>query len=404
MKNMKRYTIRIPFLCLSLFLILSLRGLAQHECHAAFSLHQLENSLMVEFTDASTSPDTINSWLWELGDGDTSDEQNPAHTYGEPGTYLVCLFITDDHGCTSHACHHITVHHPPAESCHAAFIAHQSDPAHLIIDFTDQSTSDDSIISWEWDFGDGNSSGEQNPSHTYVHSGVYLVCLTITDHAGCTNHVCHQVTVHHSPANVCHAAFVAHQSHPGQLIIDFTDHSTADGGIISWEWDFGDGNSSNGQNPSHPYAHPGVYLVCLVITDDEGCSDHVCHHVTVHHIAANESMVRLEIADEDANQNLQYVPPHHLYYSATTKSDYIECYPNPFVSNAAIRYELTIDSEVKIALFDMFGHRILEWTKEKEARGMHTQNISADELNTGCYILQMTVGNKVFTKRIGVVE
>ena len=93
--------------------------------------------------------------------------------------------------------------------------------------FEDQSTADGDIASYSWDFGDGTSGTEQNPSHTYSHSGTYHVCLTIIAHnPGCTATFCHDEVIHGAPAGNCHAAFTAHQPNPDQHIIDFTDGST----------------------------------------------------------------------------------------------------------------------------------------------------------------------------------
>jgi PKD repeat protein len=292
-------------------------------CHAAFAAHQPDPAIQtIVFTDQSTSDGTIGSWAWDFGDGHTSGEQNPSHTYAEPGTYLVCLTITDDDGiCTSHVCYHVVVHHPPAGVCHAAFAAHQFDPAHQTIVFTDQSTSDGTIGFWAWDFGDGNTSAEQNPSHTYTEAGTYLVCLTITDDDGiCTSHVCHHVVVHHPLAGVCHAAFTAHQPDPANPTIIFTDQSTSDGTIGSWAWDFGDGHTSAEQNPSHTYAEPGTYLVCLFITDaDGGCTSHVCKHVVVNHPPAIECHAAFTI-HKVSNLGIQFT---NTSSGTTTHTTYI---------------------------------------------------------------------------------
>ncbi len=279
-------------------------------CHTAFAAHQTDPAQpTIVFTDQSTSDGTIGSWAWDFGDGSTSTQQNPTHTYAAPGTYQVCLFTTDADGvCTNHVCHQVVVHHPPAAVCHAAFVVHQSGTAQQTIDFTDHSTSDGTIGSWAWDFGDGHTSTEQNPAHTYAEPGTYQVCLVTTDADGvCTNHVCHQIVVHHPPAAVCHAAFAAHQTDPAQQTIDFTDQSTSDGTIGTWAWDFGDGHTSTEQNPTHSYAVPGTYLVCLIITDaDGGCTNHLCHHVVVHHAASNECHAAFTVHTDASGFGIQF--------------------------------------------------------------------------------------------------
>ncbi|MFN0214385.1 MAG: PKD domain-containing protein [Saprospiraceae bacterium] len=258
------------------------QGNAQH-CFPSFTISTNGNT--VSFTDQSSAHGTITSYFWSFGDGHTSTEQNPTHTYSSPGTYNVCLTITAHHpNCTATFCHHVVIHHPPPRHCQAAFTSNQPDLNEPTIDFTDQSTSDGNIGTWEWDFGDGTSSNDQNPSHTFPGPGVYLVCLTITDDdEGCTSHVCRHILIHHPPIPHCHAAFIAHQPDPDQPTFHFTDQSTSNGIIVSWSWDFGDGNTSTDQNPTHTYTAVGAYLVCLTIIDNHGCTSHVCHHVIVHH-------------------------------------------------------------------------------------------------------------------------
>ncbi|MEO6132374.1 MAG: PKD domain-containing protein [Saprospiraceae bacterium] len=392
-------------------------------CHASFIEHPSDTDpLTIDFTDLSTSEGTINTWAWDFGDGTTSNEQNPTHTYTDPGTYLVCLTITDIEGeCTSHVCHEVVVHHPPAGNCHAIFVAHQSNPDSLSIDFTDQSTSDGTIGSWAWDFGDGTSSTEQSPSHTYAEPGTYVVCLVITDDdEGCTSHVCHEVIVHHAPPRTCHAAFTVHQPDPNILTFDFTDVSTSHGTIGTWAWDFGDGTTSDEQNPSHTFVAVGTYLVCLTITDDDGqCTDHVCHHVVVHHPPADEDNVEQIGSTEQSGSNFQSIPssPQHALIAkpipliktefgerTVDELDYIVNYPNPFASSTTLQYTLAKDADVKIELYDALGKRLIQIDHAKESAGNHSQLLHADDLGAGFYIVRMIVGGESFSKMITVIK
>jgi len=393
-------------------------------CNAAFHTNQPDlEQPAIDFTDLSTSDGTIGSWAWDFGDGNISNEQNPSHLYAGPGTYLVCLIITDDdEGCTNHVCHEVVVHHPPAGNCHAAFITNQPDLEIPSINFTDQSTSDGTIGTWTWNFGDGNTSTEQNPSHTYAGPGTYQVCLTITDDdEGCTSHVCHHVVVHHPPAGICHAAFSANQADLNQQTIDFLDQSTSDGTIGSWAWDFGDGNTSSEQNPSHDYENAGTYLVCLIITDDDGgCTSHVCHHVGVHHPpveVSNDVIVHETVSSSSSfisNTPSQYSrtlvaqsilrPITDVSKAASPHQDYILNYPNPFVISTTIQYDLVKEADVKIVIYDVAGNRISQIINEKESAGLHSHLVSAENLNAGCYSIQMVVGGEAFTKIITVVK
>ena len=136
--------------------------------------------LTVSFADQSTG--VISSWSWTFGDGDTSTEQNPNHTYANSGTFTVSLTVTGPGGSnTLTRPNYITavpVEPPPV----ADFVGSPtSGSAPLLVNFTDQSTG--SVTSWDWDFGDGNTSTAQNPSNTYQ-EGTYTVTLTVTGPGG----------------------------------------------------------------------------------------------------------------------------------------------------------------------------------------------------------------------------
>jgi PKD repeat protein len=132
----------------------------------------------VNFTDQSTNNPT--SWSWDFGDGNTSSEENPSHTYSSAGTYTVELTVENNYGSdTEKKTDYISVGSAPT----ADFSAGQTEvqPGNSV-QFTDEST--ESPTSWSWDFGDGNTSSEQNPSHTYSSAGTYTVELTVENDYG----------------------------------------------------------------------------------------------------------------------------------------------------------------------------------------------------------------------------
>ena len=138
--------------------------------------------LTVQFTDTSTGSPT--SWLWNFGDGTTSNSQNPSHTYYGVGTYTVSLTVTDVVGSTATKSNYITVTSvTPTILPVAAFSASpNSGNAPLTVAFTDTSTG--SPTSWIWDFGDGTTYNIQNPPHIYTQAGTYTVKLTVSNAFG----------------------------------------------------------------------------------------------------------------------------------------------------------------------------------------------------------------------------
>ncbi len=165
-----------------------------------------------------------------------------------------------------------TVNQPPV----AAFTSSCSS---LTCAFTSTSSDPDGTISsYNWNFGDGQNSNLQNPSHLYAAAGSYTVTLTVTDNANATNSVQHGVTV--SQANQSPTA--AFTSSCTNLTCNFTNQSSdPDGTIASSSWTFGDGQTSTASNPSHIYGAAGSYTVTLTVTDDRGGTNSVQHGVTV---------------------------------------------------------------------------------------------------------------------------
>jgi PKD repeat protein len=132
--------------------------------------------LQVAFTDGSRG-DGLNNWRWEFGDGATSSLRGPTHTFGSPGTYTVTLRVSGECGDATETKEElITVLGGVAADFRAS--ARSGCPP-LTVTFTDTSHGD-SISGWIWDFGDGSTSTQQNPQHTYKQAGNFNVKLTTT--------------------------------------------------------------------------------------------------------------------------------------------------------------------------------------------------------------------------------
>lgn len=320
----------------------------------------------VSFSDGSTDDKGVVSHSWRFGDGATSSLQNPTHTYANDGTYQVTLTVADQEGLTDSHSSSVTVGGTPPPGCDgiAAWSATQSyslgdvvsysgrkytaiwwstgaqpdifsnvwrddgvcdstgenDPPvssfsyvadQLSVAFTDLSTDDNGVVSRSWNFGDGNSSSAQNPTHNYSSAGSYTVNLTVSDAQGLQNTSSQVVTVSSDSGNQAPNASFSHTANG--LTVNFTNSSSDDNGIVSYSWAFGDGRQSSEINPSHTYSVAGSYTVTLTVTDAEGLQDSVSQTVTVSDnnqgcdgVAAWSSSTFYQIDDEVSYNGKKY--------------------------------------------------------------------------------------------------
>jgi PKD repeat protein len=225
----------------------------------------------------SYDPDgSIASYDWDFGDGNTSNEENPTHTYAQNGTYTVTLNVTDDDGATDINTTTATI--ADTEPTADFFGIPASGLKPLTVNFTDNSTTYDGIATWEWDFGDGNTSSDQNPTHVYANEGLYNVTLTVYEADGDGDSDT-ETKVDYIIVTEVNQPPVADPNGPytGTEGIALTFNGSGsydpDGSIASYDWDFGDGNTSSEERPTHTYAQNGTYTVTLNVTDDDGATD-----------------------------------------------------------------------------------------------------------------------------------
>ncbi len=180
-----------------------------------------------------------------------------------PGIKNVCIDVTDTGGCISDTqCKAIMVIEEQG-ICLADFTASTS-TTNTSVTFTNNSAGGTNAV-YHWQFGDGNTSTDENPVHVYDEPGFYTVCLTIYDSTiNCQDEYCAVIEAGNTTA-ICNADFNYVYDSLNNAY-QFFDYST--GNITSWYWEFGDGNISTSQNPSHQYSTPGVYEVVLCAHDD----------------------------------------------------------------------------------------------------------------------------------------
>ncbi len=221
----------------------------------------------VSFTNASAGG--VTSYLWDFGDGITSTEESPVHIYRTPGTFTVQLQADNPDGCGDVEIKEnlITIVEGPT----AAFTVDKTSDCLIssVFAFSDSSLN---ANFWLWDFGDGNTSTQQNPTHSYSDFGSYTVCLTVTNDAGCTETICRDTLISLIPPDINFEADVRTGCSP--LTVNFTDLSTEDD-IVNRLWILpgSDLGTSTEENPVAVYDVAGDFNVSLVVETGEGCID-----------------------------------------------------------------------------------------------------------------------------------
>lgn len=225
----------------------------------------------VVFTDLSFSdagPNTITDWEWDFGDGNTSLEQNPMHTYLIPGVFPVALTVTDINGCRKTIVKDVTYYPAPETIIVEPNTFIGCEPADIF--FNNLSIPVDSTYDILWTFGDGGTSTEVSPTHVYIEPGVYSIKIEMTSPIGCfaADSFNNFVTILPSPD----AAF---DYNPQELnsfdpTANFIDQSTEPN---IWDWTFGESGTSFEQNPSYTFPDTGLQTVVLVVTHESGCTD-----------------------------------------------------------------------------------------------------------------------------------
>jgi len=186
------------------------------------------------------------------------------------------------------------------------------------------SDGDGDIASYHWNFGDGDTSDEQNPTHIYVKDGKYDVTFTATDDDGESRE--HNITIYvreNSPP----AAIASASCNEGEkpLKIEFSGEGMdSDGKIVSYYWDFDDGDTSNEQNPTHTYQSSGYYNAELIVTDDNDAKDTAMIKITVNEESDWEKWYLYYYFYYPRYQNGHY---HYGYPPWSSHNPYFWCRP-----------------------------------------------------------------------------
>jgi gliding motility-associated-like protein len=216
---------------------------------------------LIQYNNLSTG---ANSYAWAFGDGGTSSQANPSHTYNANGWYTVTLVATSSFGCKD------TIVKPQYMKVYDLVLDAGAIPAQgcvpLDVQFGTATYTNTPFpvgpypygtASTSWDFGDGNTSTDPSPMHTYTTIGTYTVHCTVVTDNGCTQVDSFVIHVGPKPNTFFTAAPPIVCNHD---TVFFSNQTT---GATNYVWDFGDGGSSGATNPYHIYTTSGTYTITL---------------------------------------------------------------------------------------------------------------------------------------------
>ncbi len=347
-------------------------------CHAVWSHEILPPTVAtggttVRFNSQQSNTvagDSIVSRLWKFGNGASlgGNITNPLHTYSQPGTYNVCLYITSARGCKDSTCKPVVIL-PNTFRCQPKFSHFATGLSVKFKSAPTQIAAGDSIINRYWTFGDGTNAGNiAEPTHQYPRSGEFEVCLRIQTRSGCMETWCKKIAVVSAVGN-CVPYFTTEQLSGTVRTIRF--NSTAaysqlpNDSIIERKWTFGNGATLGGNivNPTHQYNMRGAYTVCLQLRTKLGCETRWCREVLVQGPDSSNTAEAVKIV------NL-YPVPVRTTLNATIWSRFNN-----------------VNST--LAIFDVYG--VMKWSQNKLlTMGNSTHQIPVSQLANGPYIFKIT--------------
>ena len=314
------------------------------------------NELTTTFTNQTMNGTTF---FWDFGDGNSSVEENPIHTYDEPGNYTVILTATN-------ACGTTTVSQQVEVLGLQAIASFTSSNVNGCLPFTVsyEDTSTGSPTSWNWSFPGGtpSTSTEQNPTVVYNSAGTFDVNLEVTNPAGTsmieqTNYI----TVGENPV----ADFTATVNMDGN--VDFANNSNFGN---SYEWIFGDGNTNLENSPNYTYDTSGLYTIQLIVTNDCGIDT-----------MTQEILIDITGVDD------------------VTFLEKLDLYPNPNNGDFTLHIEGQPMDELEISLYNVLGQRIFH-DRIDFTSGQLIKDYELSRLAAATYILQIKSENKMIHRKV----
>lgn len=227
----------------------------------------------IEFQNQTTFQSGTVEYLWDFGNNETSTTSNPNVLYSEAGSYDIKLTATIGGMCKDSIQKQISIYPLPTVD----FISENVCDGELSNFFDATTIESGSINNFDWDFGDGTNSVQQNPAKQFLNPGTYQVNLSVTSNFGCNANLTKPITIDFMPLS----NFVVNNVCDG-FPINPINQSYIESGQMFYHWTFGDNDTSILSAPNHMYENPGIFRLRLLVSSENGCLDSLVRYVQVY--------------------------------------------------------------------------------------------------------------------------
>lgn len=401
---------------------------------------------------------TVSDYNWQLGDGTTSQLQDPNHYYATSGAFNVTLVATNSFGCSGSFTSELNILNRPR----ADFLIANACQG-MAFELTDQSQSQsiDPVVDWTWTLPGNQVYHEQNPSVVFDSLGLTPVQLTIVTQQGCSGTLTQQIPVWPVPV-----ADFSYDPMIGEAPIDFHFHNSSQGAVES-KWLFGDTFLSEENSPVHTFTLNGTFYTQLLVTNQYGCSDSTgkiiritapvldirvrelsfvkvsegtritCELVNTGTIPVDEIQLSLQagsqtishenlsavlypdsvieytftalvsVPDDDEHYLCVNVKPVNSTYQEVNFTDNTICkplksgslevfppYPNPGDDRMFIRFVTPEAGDLNLRVYDPSGKLVMDMNDVDVPRGFHQYFMDISSLENGHYVLLLQLGSQ----------
>ena len=257
--------------------------------------------LLVQLSSsASSDPDgAIVGYAWNFGNSTTSTAPSPSAIYSTAGSFVVTLTITDNDGATAVKSSTVVVSAPNVAPVAVMSATPVTGSAPLLVNVNGASSSDPdgSVVGYAWNFGNGQTATGATSSVTYATTGSFLIRLTVTDNRGATRSTTTTVVVSGSNLRPIAVVSALPTSGPAPLLTSLSavGSTDPDGSIVSYAWNFGNGQSATGLVTQVSYTTPGTYTATLTVTDNRGATATATETIVVDPPLPVRDRVRLQL-------------------------------------------------------------------------------------------------------------